>query len=517
MRRDRTIHVGYEVGTGEPVAIPARHMAVTGQTQESGKTTTLEALVSRAEGGSALAFITKRGERSFAGAPRIQPYFRDRADWQFVTSILDATLQEKNKFLRPWIMKICRTTTSLADVQRAVRKALETAKGIHEGVYTQLDAYLELIVPEIQRARLARTLDLPKDGGLRVMDLGGFSAPMQMLFVQSAIDWINDHALDTTVIVPEAWEFVPEGKGSPVKSSAITLVRKGAGIGNRIWVDSQDMAGVDKTILRGCAVWLIGVQREANEIKRNLANIPASIKRPTAAAVAELTIGQFYVCYGSHAIKTYVQPSWLTAVIAEKVAMGDVQAGRLIAEHVRITQPVEDAVNEREAQQLRDENARLRQRVEALEHQLPEQIAARRAVEARAASPDRDDDLRSPIGWDEATYTEIKRRLMAEAPAILKVMVARPAMEVEITRAVIQVDGSKPTGRIARLIAAGWFDGEGKTQGATRAQLARTGSDVNSGNISTIFSGLVKDGFLTAEANNLYRSVQGMKVNIIER
>src|SRR5262245_13828261 len=137
------IHLGYEVGKGKPVEIPTRHMAVTGQTQESGKTTTLEALVTRSEL-PAIAFVTKRGESSFAGGRRIQPYFRDRADWQFVTSIIDATLQEKNKFLRPWIIKICRTTRTLADVQQQVRQAMRTAKGVNEGVYTQLDAYLDL-------------------------------------------------------------------------------------------------------------------------------------------------------------------------------------------------------------------------------------------------------------------------------------------------------------------------------------------------------------------------------------
>src|SRR5690242_19789476 len=109
------IHLGFEVGSGAPVAIPLRHMAITGMTQEAGKTTTLEALVQRASV-TALAFVTKRGESSFASRQSMtQPYFRDRADWQFVSSIIDATLQEKNKFLRPWIMRICRTTKTLAD------------------------------------------------------------------------------------------------------------------------------------------------------------------------------------------------------------------------------------------------------------------------------------------------------------------------------------------------------------------------------------------------------------------
>lgn len=38
-----TIRLGFEVGSGTPVDIPVRHMAVSGQTQESGKTTTLDA------------------------------------------------------------------------------------------------------------------------------------------------------------------------------------------------------------------------------------------------------------------------------------------------------------------------------------------------------------------------------------------------------------------------------------------------------------------------------------------
>ena len=59
--------LGYEVGTGEPVTVPVKHMAVTGATQEAGKTTTLEALISRgaADGLRALAFVTKRGEAPF--------------------------------------------------------------------------------------------------------------------------------------------------------------------------------------------------------------------------------------------------------------------------------------------------------------------------------------------------------------------------------------------------------------------------------------------------------------------
>src|SRR6185295_16429407 len=210
MAKEQTIHLGYEVGTGEPVGVPLRHMAVTGQTQQSGKTTTLEALISRS-GGTALTFVTKRGEGSFADGRRVDPYFRDRADWKFVDELLEAVLQEKNKFLRQWIIRICRTTETLADVQEQVREKLATAKGMDLGAFTQLDAYLEMIVPEIARADLADKLDLAP--GINVMDVSDFSTPMQMLFIQSALDWINAKCRKTTVVIPEAWEFVPQGKG----------------------------------------------------------------------------------------------------------------------------------------------------------------------------------------------------------------------------------------------------------------------------------------------------------------
>jgi hypothetical protein len=510
-----SIRVGYAVGSGEPVDIPVRHLAVTGQTQESGKTTTLEALVARS-GVTALAFVTKRGESAFADGRRVQPYFRDRADWQFVTSILDATLQEKNKFLRPWIMKICRTTRTLAEVQQAVRKALETAKGINEGVYTQLDAYLDLLVPEIQRAKLAPSLDIR--AGLNVMDVSSSPTPMQMLLVQSALDWVNEHARNTVVIVPEAWEFIPEGKGSPVKASATTLVRKGAGIGNYIWVDSQDMAGVDKTILRGCAVWIIGVQREANEIKRNLSNIPASIKRPTAAQVATLERGQFYVCHGSHAVKTYVQPAWMDEHEAVAIALGGLPIPRRAPTH-----PEEPTVKESEARALREENEALRRRLDEFERRERRAESSNdRVPESAPASGRRDsgDAGSTPVSAsaldEEGLYRRILDRLLREGPPHLRVSTERPELTVEIERKVVTIDGTSVKGRVAKLLATGFF-GSPQGQGETRTELRRTGPDINTGTLSKVFAEFLADGFLQKHGMTKYVEVPDMKVNIVER
>lgn len=500
------VHLGFAVGSGDPVAVPIAHMAVTGQTQQSGKTTTLEAMVTRA-GVTALTFVTKRGESSFANGRPVAPYFRDRADWQFVTSILDATLQEKNKFLRPWIMNICRTTKTLAEVQRKVREALLTAKGLNQGVYTQLDAYLDLIVPEIARAKLAAKLDLKR--GMNVMDVSSFSTPMQMLFVQSALDWVNEHCHDTVVVIPEAWEFIPEGKGSPVKASATTLVRKGAGIGNFIWIDSQDMAGVDKVILRGCTVWIVGVQREANEIKRTLANIPAGIERPKPSDVALLERGEFYACFKKTVIKTYVQPAWMDVSTARVVALGLTTVTPLMRGPEK---PKEIAVNEAEAQALRDENADLRRKLEEIKKQLPPEQRTATATTRAADEPVRTNG--TPVDMEEI-FVELRRRAATD-PVLLRIIASKPEIEVQVERRIVQIDGTSLKGRVARLLANGFMD-EGVTQGATRAELRRTGPDVNTGNLSRTFSELLKDGFLTLESGDRYKSVPDMKVNVVER
>src|SRR5579872_1328089 len=102
--RPRSVHLGFEVGSGEAVSIPLQHLVATGQTQRAGKTTTLEALIARSNV-KAIAFVTKRGEGAFRDAREIQPYFREQADWKFVASILEASRGEKLKFERSWIIR----------------------------------------------------------------------------------------------------------------------------------------------------------------------------------------------------------------------------------------------------------------------------------------------------------------------------------------------------------------------------------------------------------------------------
>lgn len=338
-----TIPLGFEVGTGAAVHIPAHHLIATGTTQLSGKTTTLEALVTRS-GLRAVAFLTKRGEGGFTTGRRHAPFFRERADWQYVQSILEATMRERLKFERSWIIQATKGAHTLEEVRANVEARLEKARGISEGVYTNLKAYLDIVIPVLQRVTFATELVLQP--GINVMDLAGLPEEVQGLVIASTIDAIHKTEKGTVTILPEAWKFVPEGRGSPVKLAVEKLIREGAALGNYVWFDSQDITGVDKTPLKSVEVWILGRQRELNEVQRTLAQIPVPKKdKPAPEEVARLHLGHFYVCAGDKTRLVYVQPAWMTENDAIRVATGHLSI-RDINRPTQIIEEPEDMTKE---------------------------------------------------------------------------------------------------------------------------------------------------------------------------
>ena len=334
------ILLGYEIGTGRPVEIPLGHLVATGQTQKSGKTTLLEGLVARSNC-RAVAFLTKRGESSFRVAVPIPPYFRDRTDWPFIASILEATVSEKLKFQRAEIIKLCqdyngpegswKTPSTLADVAKNAETALLKARGIAARVYTELAEYLRMVVPEIER--LPYTKNLILQPRLNVMDLTDYSFPLQALVVRSVIEWVQKNAVRTITVIPEAWKFAPKQRGSPVRLAAEELIRQGAALNNFLWCDSQDLAGISSILLRQVTVWLFGVQRDPREIERTLEHIPADTAKPNKGDIATLGKGQFIVCWEREMRRVYVQPAWMQPAHAEAIARGEepVESARDIA------------------------------------------------------------------------------------------------------------------------------------------------------------------------------------------
>lgn len=324
------IHVGYEatdqVYDGGPedyaVSVPLHHMAITGQTQLSGKTTTISALVSRLpEDFTVLVFRTKRGEVDFPGANLALPYFRHVVDWQYVEQLLEAVMQESLRTERRWIINATEGTTTLREVYENVKAGRTDPKvrGTAEGMFTKLQAYFEIILPQIDDHPFADELTL--EPGVNVMELRHLSEEMQSLVISSCLEEIHAHRQRTVVVIPEAWLFLPQGRGNPVKLSAQKVVRQGAASDLYLWLDSQDVTTVTKEVLKSVGVWIMGRQMETNEVQRVIDQTRIGTK-PKPDDIMTLPVGYFYVAAEDSCKKVYVQPSWLDENGAFSVATG---------------------------------------------------------------------------------------------------------------------------------------------------------------------------------------------------
>jgi hypothetical protein len=313
------ILLGYEIGTGKEVQMGLHHTVITGMTQLSGKTTTLEAIISRANR-HAIAFKTKRGESGFNSYREIPPFFVERADWQYVSTLLEAVMREKMKFERPWIMKATQGTKSLREVLENVQKLhSEATKQLSENVYTALEEYLKIVVPQIEKFKFSKTLEIID--GINVMDLTEMTLELQGLVIQSTMEYVINNLHDTILIVPEAWEHIPQGRNTPVKLYAETFIRKGAAIGNYLFIDSQDIAGIDKMPLRQCNNWILGRQREGHEVERVREQIGRN--KIDAEEIRSLPLGHFLAILGDDVRKVYVLPAGVPANVGRRVAMGE--------------------------------------------------------------------------------------------------------------------------------------------------------------------------------------------------
>jgi len=317
------ILLGFEVPSGEPVYLSVHHLAIFGMTQLSGKTTALEALISRS-GLKAIAFKTKRGEAGFTKYNLVTPYYKPRADWQFVEGLVNVALGEKVKYepgMRYAIMKVCRGHKDLREIrQAAVDMAEKSKREFMKSVYEKLAAYLDIVVPELERWRFSEQFELQE--GVNVMDLSGMRLETQHLVIASTIEYAFSYLDHVVVIVPEAWETLPQGKMTPVKWVAQQFIRKGAAIGNYLWLDSQDIGGIDKTPLRQCDNWLMGRMKEAHEVERILKQL-LGMKVP-AEEIQTLALGHFYAAIGNEVKKVYSLPAGVPEEIGRKVAIGEI-------------------------------------------------------------------------------------------------------------------------------------------------------------------------------------------------
>src|SRR5437660_1126612 len=239
-------------------------------TQLSGKTTLLEGCISRA-GLPSLAFRTKRGEAGFHKYNLVPPYYVARSDWQYLEGLVNTALGEKVKYepgMRYAIMRVTEGTNGdLANILgKSKRLEKDSKRSFDKSVYHKLTTYLQGVVTNMSKFVFSNTLTL--EPGINLMDLSAMEhyPEIQQIVIASALNYVHENLTQTICLLPEAWEMLPQGRMTPVKWSAERFIRKGAAIGNYLWLDSQDIGGLDKTPLRQVDNWFIGRMKEAHEV-----------------------------------------------------------------------------------------------------------------------------------------------------------------------------------------------------------------------------------------------------------
>jgi hypothetical protein len=607
------IPLGYEIGIGKRVTIPVNHTVVLGQTQLSGKTTTLEAMITRS-GVRAVGFITKPGEKSFRLQTQIPAFFSESTSdeyWKYVCAIVEGLVNIKLGWReRGWIIKLCqdyekdgtvnvareqtkkkgseikmvrerysyswKRPKTLAALLENVETALPYLKGAEEMICIQLREYLKPVVREIDQIEFSSKLELEQ--GINVMDVTELSDGLKALVIRSVIEWVHKRGRKIVVIIPEAWKFIPEGRSTPVKLALEGLIREGAGVGNFVWMDSQDLRGVDKLLLRSVIVWLFGVQRQKNEVASTLASIPDHPK-PSATEIMQLGKGEFFVAYGSTLIRTYVQPAGMEDAHAQAIARGEEspdswrQIAKALDEETEtqeqvleeseirrasdrlgsdvavgeLGEPEADAANQKVGETDRDpeneDESMWKEKYEALEADYKTLIKAHDALAARirklepwadfstggesalpaadngTAGGVRNPDLSpaAPVlieGLQLETVYEYVRARAEKDPGILELLKRRPELRVTVERQVIEADGKTLRGALATLICERFFDTP-KNGNAAFKEIQRMGRRTAKPNVYRELDTLAEMGFVTKEDAG-YQAVPGMKVHVIE-
>jgi hypothetical protein len=183
---------------------------------------------------------------------------------------------------------------------------------------------------------------------------------------------------------------------------------------------------------------------------------------------------------------------------------------------VGLTQPKEETVTKGEAKKLTEENAALKAEVARLVKLLTPPSVTPVPLGDGDGRSDRGrmqvvaDEVLSDPDTVERLYQEFKGRIISEEPAaVLKLLQSKPRIVVEVTPRVVTYDGNTTKGRIARLMAEGWF-AEPRAAAAVRTELSRIGADPGGGTADHV-SDFAKAGFLVREGTK-FRLAPGAEV-----
>jgi len=358
------IRIGFEKGKAEPVNVNISHTVVAGITR-SGKSETVKALISRAEDSRFLIFDVKRPRDYSDVGIEIPIFVEEKTDPLMLKRLLESQSHLALKFEFPELIKVCKREDTFNGILRAVNEGLKSkVHPIVENKLLVLQHLLTKLVRELEKTSISDKLVL-KDR-INVIDLSDVSLELQQLAVHSTFKWILEKERDLIVVLDEAHRFVPQTGSNASKETVTTFIKEGGAKGLWLWLVDQTITGIDKQVLKQCWIWILGKQREVNEAKRTMDQIPFKTGL-NEKSIMRLKIGEFVVCTEDGAKVTYVQPRWLRKTVARNVALGKLSVKNVIDDYLKSRRRVDETFWKEKYEQLEREFKKLQEEKDELE------------------------------------------------------------------------------------------------------------------------------------------------------
>jgi len=320
------IHIGYSKGLS--VDISLLHTIVAAQTRY-GKSTTIRTMMQHIPDNYKALCLDVKDPRDFAGAGTEIPIFiENKTDPLMLKQLLE---QESHLWLRrefPELIDLCKEGDTFEKVYERVNKRMgEKVHPVVKDRLKVLQLLLRKLVENMATIELSDTLELSAKNN--VMNLSKAPGEIKQLAVYSVVKRVLEQHEHVILVIDELPDFAPQQYRTPSKSMIGQAIRKGGAKGIWLWLSGQTMTGVDKQVLKQAMIWILGHQREINEAKRTLDQIPFKTGLKVED-IMTLPVGHFVVCTDEGGYITYVQPEGVKDEIAKKVSLGEVSVNEVV-------------------------------------------------------------------------------------------------------------------------------------------------------------------------------------------
>ena len=302
---------------GRNFLIPVFHSFLSGITQ-LGKTTALKRMIHEAQqqGYTMIVIDVKKKPQEkadFEDMGNYMPTFvresaRMGVDPLGLKGLLESASKLRLNFQFPELIKVCEGSKSLRDVLSKIDLTLDRAR-IHPIQRDKLEVLkflLQGLVEELSHVEPSREMNFVP-GEINVMNVSGFSDGFKQMVVKSVAEEVREKYTGVIVVFDEAHIQLPQQYSSASKHACTKLIKEGAGSRQFVWLADQTVTEVDKDVLKQCEVWLLGRQRELNEAKRALNQLPFK-QGISMQDIMRLKVGDFFVATSEYVKKVHVEP-----------------------------------------------------------------------------------------------------------------------------------------------------------------------------------------------------------------